>query len=71
MQLGIETATLDGFKAQSSDQVELFMRVFEQWKSEATVPYTWDTVINTLEKINEGSTAAEIKEWRNTEQTEL
>ena len=64
-QLDIETATLDELKEQSNDP---FVRVFEQWKREPKVPYTWDTIINTLEKISATGTAAEIREWLDKEQ---
>ena len=56
--LEIETATLDTFETQTSDQVRLYIKVFNQWKQEQKVPYTWDTIISSLEAVNENETAA-------------
>ena len=67
--LEIETATLDTFETQAIDQVRLYIKVFNQWKQEQKVPYTWDTIISSLEAVNENETAAKIREWLN-EKTE-
>ena len=64
-QLEIETATLETFETQTSDQVRLYIKVFNQWKQEQKVPYTWDTIISSLEAVNENETAAKIREWLN------
>ena len=61
--LDIETPTLDALEAQTTDQVRLFMKVFNLWKREEKVPYTWDTIISTLEKADENSAATNIKKW--------
>ena len=58
--LDIETPTLDSLEAQTNDQVRLFMKVFNQWKQEGKVPYTWDTIISTLEKADDSNTANNI-----------
>ena len=66
--LDIETPTLDSLEAQTMDQVRLFMKVFNQWKQEGKVPYTWDTIISTLEKADDNSTATNIRKWLDKEQ---
>ena len=69
--LDIETATLYAFETQpgSNDPVRLFTKVFDQWKKEQKVPYTWDTIISTLKKAGENNTAAEIREWLDRQDT--
>ena len=67
--LDIETATLDAFAKQTNDPVQLFIKVFQQWKKDQKVPYTWDTIISTLEKIGEKSTTTNIREWLNAERS--
>ena len=42
--------------------------VFEQWEKEQKVPFTWETIISTLEKLGEKKTAADIREWLNEEE---
>ena len=42
--------------------------VFDQWKREHKIPYTWDTIVSALETVNELETAAEIKQWLAAEQ---
>ena len=64
--LDIETSTLSIFEKQTNDPVRLCMMVFEQWKREQKVPFTWETIINTLEEADENSTAAGIREWLDT-----
>ena len=64
--LDIETSTLSVFEKQTNDQVRLCMMVFEQWKREQKVPFTWETIIDTLEEADENSTAAGIREWLDT-----
>ena len=61
--LDIETPTLDALEAQTTDHVRLFMKVFNLWKREEKVPYTWDTIISTLEKADENSAATNIRKW--------
>ena len=63
--LEIETATLDTLEVQITDPVRLFMKVFDQWKREEKVPFTWDTIISTLELLSEKKTTTEIKKWLN------
>ena len=66
--LDIETPTLDSLETQTTDQVRLFMKVFNQWKQEGKVPYTWDTIISTLEKADDNNTATNIRKWLDKEQ---
>ena len=66
--LDIETPTLDSLETQTTDQVRLFMKVFNQWKQEAKVPFTWDTIISTLEKADDNNTATNIRKWLDKEQ---
>ena len=61
--LQIETSTLNSFKAQTDDQVVLFIMVFDQWKREDKIPYTWSTIITALDTVGEKKTASELKEW--------
>ena len=63
--LHIETATLSTFKTQSDDPIQLSIMVFDQWKKEQKVPFTWETIISTLETLGEKKTATELKEWLN------
>ena len=63
MQLEIEIPTLEGFEQQTSGQVRLYSKVFDQWKREQKVPFTWETIISTLEEADENSTATDIREW--------
>ena len=65
-QLDIETSTLDTFETKTDDHVRLWIKVFDQWKREQKVPFTWETIISTLEEADENSTAAGIREWLNT-----
>ena len=66
IQLEIDIATLRTFSAQTSDPVELWSVVFDQWRKEQKVPFTWETIIDTLEEADENSTAAGIREWLDT-----
>ena len=59
--LDIEIATLNAFEAQTTDPVRLCIMIFDQWKREDKVPYTWDTIISTLEAVDENSTASKIR----------
>ena len=61
--LSIETNSLDSFKAQTNDQIQLFIEVFKEWKRAETVPYTWSTIITALDTVGEKKTATELKEW--------
>ena len=66
IQLRIKTATLNAFKTQEDDPTELYIQVFEQWKKEQKVPYTWTTIINTLRAVKEREVASDIVEWLRT-----
>ena len=43
------------------------MKVFSQWKREQNKLYTWETIISTLEVVGEKKTAADIREWLETQ----
>ena len=66
IQLEIEISTLEAFEQQTSDQDRLYSKVFDQWRKEQKVPFTWETIIDTLEEADENSTAAGIREWLDT-----
>ena len=63
IQLEIDIPTLKTFMAQSNDPVQLWSMVFDQCKREQKVPFTWETIISTLEEADENSTATDIREW--------
>ena len=63
IQLKIDISQLDAFEQQTKDQMRLYSKVFDQWKKEQKVLYTWDTIINVLEKIKENETATAIRKW--------
>ena len=65
--LDIEAPALDAFEAQTNDPVRLYIKVFNQWKQEQNMPYTWETIISTLEVVGEKKTAADIREWLKTQ----
>ena len=65
--LHIETKTLEAFEKENTDQVRLFMKVFDQCKREQKVPFTWQTMISILEKLDENETATDLKKWLNGE----
>ena len=52
-----------GFQAQTSDQQLLYIKVFDRWKREQTVPYTWGSIINALEAVEEKEAAANVWQW--------
>ena len=51
------------FEAQTNDQEQLHVKVFNQWKREQELPFTWDTIIAAVEAVGEKSAAASIREW--------
>ena len=63
MQQEIKVPTLEGFEQQTTNPVRLYSKVFDQWEKEQKVPFTWETIISTLEEADENSTAADIREW--------
>ena len=67
MQLEIKVPTLEGFEQHTTNQVRLYSKVFDQWEKEQKVPFTWETIISTLEEVDENSTAADIREWLKTQ----
>ena len=63
IQLKIELSTLMGFQAQTSDPQHLYIKVFDQWRREQTVPYTWGSIINALEAVEEKEITANVRQW--------
>ena len=63
IQLNIDTSMLDAFEQQTRDHQRLYSKVFDQWKKEQKLPYTWDTIIIALETIGETETASVIRRW--------
>ena len=64
IQLKIDTSMLDAFEQQNRDHQRLYSKVFDQWKKEQKLPYTWDTIIDALETIGEQETVSAIRKWR-------
>ena len=60
--LRIETTTLDTFEKEVTDhdQVRLCIKVFQQWKNEVKVPFTWETIITALRRLDENKIANEL-----------
>ena len=63
IQLKIELSTLMGFQAQTSDQQLLYIKVFDQWRREQTVSYTWGSIINALKAVEENKIATNVRQW--------
>ena len=63
IQLKIDTPMLDAFEQQTRDHQRLYSKVFDQWKKEQKLPYTWDTIIVALETIGEKETVSAIRRW--------
>ena len=63
IQLNIDTSMLDAFEQQNKDHQRLYSKVFDQWKKEQKLPYTWDTIIIALETIGEQETVSGIRKW--------
>ena len=61
--LNIELSTLDAFEQQTRDQMRLYSKIFNQWKTEQKLPYTWDAIINALENVRENETVKDIRKW--------
>ena len=63
IQLKIEISTLMGFQAQTSDQQLLYIKVFDQWRREQKVSYTWGSIINALEAVEEKEITTNVRQW--------
>ena len=63
IQLDIDTSTLEAFEQQYRDHQRLYSKVFDQWKKEQKLSYTWDTIIIALETIGEQETVSAIRKW--------
>ena len=64
IELKIDVSLLDAFDQQArGDCVKIYSKVFEQWKKDKNLPYTWDTVMNVFETIEEKTIVTEIRKW--------
>ena len=65
IQLNIETSKLHGYETQSTDPMECYIKVFDEWNRSQKLPYTWATILNALESdaVNERDTARSIRDW--------
>ena len=66
IQLNIKISTLQAFEQQTRDPIRLFIYVFDQWKKENKIPFTWETIINALENVGENHTVKDVREWLST-----
>ena len=57
------------FEQQTRDQKRLYIKVFDQWKKEQKLPYTWDTIMNALKEVGENETVHDIRKWLRGETT--
>ena len=63
IQLQIDMRTLESFEnTYDNNQIRLFAKVFEQWRLDGKLPYTWNTIIITIEAIREYSLADDIRQ---------
>ena len=59
--LNISVNTLDAVERQyDRDQEACFVKVYSIWKSEEPSPFTWETVVDTLNDMNERRLAKNI-----------
>ena len=63
IQLNIDTSILNAFDQHTRDNQRLYSKVFDQWKKEQKLPYTWDTIIIALETIGEKETVSVLRKW--------
>ena len=63
IQLQIDMLILEAYEAEYSNQIRLFAKAFEQWRREETLPYTWNTIIAALERVDEHRIATDIRQW--------
>ena len=63
IQLDLDLPTLEALEEQTSDHIRLYAKVFDHWKKEQNVPYTWSSIINALRAIEENKAAEDISEW--------
>ena len=63
IQLQIDMPILEAYEAEYSNQMRLFAKVFEHWRQKEKMPYTWNTIIIALERVDENRIAADIRQW--------
>ena len=56
IQLQIDMPILEAYEAEYSNQMRLFAKVFEHWRREEKLPYTWNTIIIALERVDKQRT---------------
>ena len=49
-------------EAQYKDPVRLFAEVYCIWKKKLSPPLTWNTIVNTLEQMNERKLSKDLRE---------
>ena len=60
IQLQIDMPILEAYDTEYSNHIRLFAKVFEQWRREETLPYTWNTIVTALERVDEHRIATDI-----------
>ena len=63
IQLQIDMPILEAYEAEYSNQMRLFAKVFEHWRQEKKLPYTWNTIIIALERVDENRITTDIRQW--------
>ena len=63
IQLQIDMPILEAYEAEYSNQMRLFAKVLEHWRREEKLPYTWNTIIIALERVDENRIATDIRQW--------
>ena len=63
IQLDLDLPTLEALEAQTSDHIRLYAKVFDHWKNEQNVPYTWTSMLDALGAIGEKQAAEDVREW--------
>ena len=63
IELQIDIPILEEYEAEYSNPTRRFAKVFEQWRREEKLPYTWNTIITALERVDEHRIATDIRQW--------
>ena len=63
IELQIDMPILEAYDTEYSNHIRLFAKAFEQWRREETLPYTWNTIITALERVDELKIATDIRQW--------
>ena len=62
MQLHIRRSTLDCIEADKHERSERFAAMFECWYNNMEPPFTWETIIGALKKVEKERLAKELSE---------